>query len=87
MPLSTSEIVNELNDLHNDARRRRSSNNGAPVLTIPWTDFYRLCKMERFKGARAEEIQKAALTEHSLIVAYGDRVVLVAPDGNFAPAP
>ena len=77
MPKNVSTIVDELND----ALRRA----GGTTLTMPWNDFYRLCGMERFKEPRPTNISKEAKAKYGLVVAYGNSVVVVCHDRNFAP--
>jgi hypothetical protein len=77
MPRDTNEIVEELNDFV-----RLSAE---PIITIPWRDFYKLCTITRFKEARGEEIQRVARETFGLFVGYGQSVVVVCHDRNFAP--
>jgi hypothetical protein len=82
MPRSTKSIVDDLNARLQDKVRLGG---GDPVITIPWRDFYSLCEMTRFKPPRDHEIQKDSSERFGLIVAYGEKVVLVAHDRNFSP--
>jgi hypothetical protein len=74
---SNREIVDELDDL-----LRKS---GKPAGTILWSDFYELCELERWRatGPRPQEIKDLARAQYSLIVEFGDQIVLVAHDRNF----
>ena len=83
MPRSVSDIVDELDDMLKNKIRLGGTE---PVLTIQWPDFYALCEVTRFKSQRELEIQKESRAKFGLIVAYGEKVVLVAHDRNFAPA-
>jgi hypothetical protein len=77
MPRSTSDIVNDINDM---LRLK-----GGPVLTMTWPDFYKLCDMTRFKDARGEAIADNARDHHGLFVGYGKNAVIIAHDRNFEP--
>lgn len=77
MPKATNEIVDELNELVRSME--------APVITLTWRDFYKLCGIERFKEARGDEIRKVARETFGLFVGYGSSVVVVCHDRNFAP--
>jgi len=82
MPISVDEIVDELESRLKDKVRLRDSE---PALTILWPEFYELCQMERFKEPRPTQIRERAQDKYGLIVAYGEKIVLVAHDRNFAP--
>ena len=80
MPKSVKSIVDDLNDHLQERVRKLGSE---PVLTIPWAEFYELCEMTRFKPPRDKEIQEDGKDRFGLIIAYGEKVVLVAHDRNF----
>jgi len=84
MPRRIADIVTDLDVMLKDKIRLGG---GEPVLTIPWRDFYSLCRMTRFKPPRDAEIQAESMARFGLIVAYGEKVVLVAHDRNFAECP
>ena len=81
MPRQVSDIVTELDWLLKEKIRFEG---GDPVVTIPWRDFYLLCRMTRFKPPRDSEIRDQGRDRFGLIIAYGEKVVLVAHDRNFA---
>jgi hypothetical protein len=81
MPLSNDKIADELNSRLKEKIRLRETE---PVMTIQWPEFYRLCEAERFRGDRLDQISKAARDTYGLLVAYGEKIVLVAHDRNFA---
>ncbi|QGM97928.1 hypothetical protein [Methylocystis parvus] len=82
MPRSVKSIVDDLNAL---LQERVRLGGGEPVMTIPWRRFYELCEITRFKTPRGEEIQTEGRERFGLIIAYGEKVVLVAHDRNFSP--
>ena len=54
-------------------------------ITISWQNFYGLSGRERMKTAFLEKVKKQAAGRFQLIVAYGENVVIVCHDRNFAP--
>jgi hypothetical protein len=82
MPRSVKSIVDDLNAR---LQERVRLGRGEPVLTISWPKFYELCEMTRFKPPRDEEIQRDGKERFGLIIAYGEKVVLIAHDRNFSP--
>lgn len=75
---SAREVMEELDD-----RLRKTDQS---YLTLPWKEFYTLCGRERIKRPFEDSIQQEA-SGRSLIVGYGQNVVVVCPDRNVAPAP
>ena len=72
----TTDIVDDLGDrLHKVGRSH---------MTVRWPDFYELCSRERFKQRFLDKVTKEAKSRHQLIVAYGDNVVVICYDKNFA---
>ena len=58
-----------------------------PYMTLTWADFYALCERERIKQPLQDGVRKEASGRYQLIVAYGQSVIIVCHDRNFAPAP
>lgn len=57
--------------------------NTKDVITIPWSDFYKLSGRERIKNAFMEELSKK-LREFALLISYGQAVVLIGKDFKFS---
>lgn len=76
MPLREAEVVEILNS--------RLQKKGGEVLTLPYQEFYKLSQIERLKQSREKEIAKIGRGEYTLIIAFGQNVVLVAHDRNFS---
>lgn len=57
---------------------------GKDVLTIPWDRFYAVADRDRIKEAFQESLAKE-LKKRSLLINYGNAVVLIGKDYNFAP--
>jgi hypothetical protein len=76
MAKSVAQIAEDVQD-----KMRRQ---GVEVLTIKWPDFYDLADRTRIK----EEFQKSLSAElgmKSLLISYGQAVVVIAKDFNFSP--
>jgi hypothetical protein len=54
------------------------------VLTFTWVDFYKIAGRERVKDAFTVELS-AQLRTLGLLISYGNAVVLVGKDFQFAP--
>ncbi len=57
---------------------------GKDVITIPWDRFYVVADRDRIKEAFQDSLAKE-LKKRSLLINYGNAVVLVGKDYNFAP--
>lgn len=57
---------------------------GKDVLTIPWDRFYAVADRDRIKEAFQESLAKE-LKKRSLLINYGNAVVLIGKDYNFSP--
>ena len=70
------EVIDELLD---SLRRLEVS-----VVTMSWSEFYRLNEIERFKADRREQlIDRGSLK--GVILGFGDNAVVACRDRNFAP--
>ena len=76
MAKSVENVVAELREL------LYKSNKDAA--TLSWKRFYEVSGRERIKDAFMDELTKQAKAS-SLFVSYGNAVVLVAKDYDFAP--
>lgn len=56
---------------------------GAEVATFPWPAFYEQVGRERMKEAFQDQLV-AAMKEKSFLVVYGNSVVVIAKDFDFA---
>jgi hypothetical protein len=76
MPIPAEEVAAILQD-----RLRKS---GEHVIAIPWSEFYKINQIDKFRPERSEQIRKLCLDEHGIIFAHGDRVVIAARDSKFS---
>ena len=77
MPKATTAILDDMSE-----RLRRA---GQSYMTFAWPDFYELCGRERLKTPFLDRLKNEALIgRHQLIVSYGNNVVVVCHDHNFA---
>lgn len=76
MALAVSTVVDEIKNLLNRG--------GLDVLTLTWPEFYKIADRERIKVEFTTELS-AAMKASSLLIVYGNAVVLVAKDYRFAP--
>ena len=74
MPKAINDVLDEL----------KSMLKGRKVVTFDWDSFRELNDIERWKGARGEELWKKGLTV-GIVVAQGDNAVIVCRDKNFDP--
>ena len=73
MPKPTTDILDDMNE-----RLRRA---GLSYMTLPWSDFSKLCGRKRLKQPFLDRVRKEAPdSDHRLIVAYGRNVVVVCYD-------
>ena len=77
MSVSASEVAQILRD--------RLRINGGDVITMPWSEFYGINKIERFREERGDEIWRILQQEHGMIFCQGQRVIAVMFDTNFHP--
>ena len=71
-----ADIVEEFNQ-----RLRKAEQ---AYMTLTWREFYDLCGRKRLKQPFLDDVQSSASERFQLIVAYGDNVVMVCRDRNFA---
>ena len=53
---------------------------GEKLITYSWPKFYDVCEAQKLHESRKKGIQEALWDEHGLLVAYGEKVVMVARD-------
>ena len=76
MPKAASEVVLDVQDLLN--------RKGLDLITLTWPEFYKLSDRTRMKQGFMEELAEQ-LKEASVLIAYGNAIVLLARDYRFAP--
>lgn len=57
---------------------------GVDVITFSWPEFYKVSAREKLKDSFLTDL-KNCLEKKSLLVCYGQAIVLVAKDFSFAP--
>jgi hypothetical protein len=78
MPKPVSEVVLDAQNMLNSR--------GIDLVTLTWPEFYKLSDRERMKEEFMSELSKQ-LKSASLLVAYGNAIVILAKDYKFAPLP
>ena len=78
MPKTIDETV--------DLLQTKLRHKGGCVLTMRWSDFYKMCELERVKQPRLDRIFETARDKYGLLVSFGKNTVLVAHDRNFSDA-
>ncbi|MCI9875963.1 hypothetical protein BK669_04315 [Pseudomonas fluorescens] len=76
MPKAASAIATDI--------QTNLQQSGKDVITIPWDRFYAVADRDRIKEAFQESLAKE-LKKRSLLINYGNAVVLIGKDYNFAP--
>lgn len=76
MAKSVSVIIEDIKNLLNK--------NGSDVFTLSWPEFYKVVDRSRIKAEFTIELT-GSMKAASLLLVYGNAVVLVAKDYCFAP--
>jgi hypothetical protein len=58
--------------------------NGKDLVTLNWPEFYKLTGRERMKDEFTLDLREH-LKRASILIAYGNAIVLIAKDFRFAP--
>ena len=58
---------------------------GKPVMTMTWSEFYKLSGRKRIKSSFQDKVKKKASGQFQLNIVFGANAVIVCHDRNFSP--
>ena len=72
MPLSYSDV--------GDLIAEGLDSSGEKIVSYSWPDFYRINEAATLRESRKDEIKSYCFEEHQILIAYGDKAIIVCRD-------